>query len=243
MTSREQTGFLPRVEARDWRRTPADWAWLIGLGAVQWPWLLRSLRGGARADKARLLDELGLPGDALPHLGSWKADVGFLRLIADHVAAAQPREVVEFGAGASTLIIAKALEQAGGGRLTSFDQHEDFVAATRAWLAEHGLAADLRAASLVPGAAAGLWYDHGPLPETIDLLILDGPPWTVHPLTRGNAETLFDRVAPGGTILLDDAARPGERIVARGWRKRWPDFTFELVKSGTKGTLVGRRRA
>jgi hypothetical protein len=42
--------------------------------------------------------------------------------------------------------------------------------------------------------------------------------------------------------MLDDAARPGERLVARRWRKRWPDFDFKLVNAGTKGTLIGRRR-
>ena len=42
--------------------------------------------------------------------------------------------------------------------------------------------------------------------------------------------------------MLDDAARPGERVIARRWRREWPDFDFQLVKSGTKGTLVGKRR-
>jgi hypothetical protein len=45
----------------------------------------------------------------------------------------------------------------------------------------------------------------------------------------------------GGTVMLDDAARPGERLVARRWRKRWPNFTFRLDKSGSKGTLIGTR--
>jgi hypothetical protein len=73
----------------------------------------------------------------------------------------------------------------------------------------------------------GLWYDHGPLPEDIDLMLVDGPPWAVHPFTRAAAATLFDRISPGGTIMLDDGARP--------------DFEFSLLRTGTKGTLVGRR--
>ncbi len=92
-----------------------------------------------------------------------------------------------------------------------------------------------------PGGWPGLWYDHGPLPRDIDLLLIDGPPWTIHPFTRGAAATLFDHIAPDGTIMLDDAARPGERFVARRWRKLWPDFSFELTKSGSKGTLIGTR--
>lgn len=41
--------------------------------------------------------------------------------------------------------------------------------------------------------------------------------------------------------MLDDAARPGERVVARKWRRKWPNFAFRLVHSGTKGTLIGTR--
>ena len=246
MTTRETTALLPRAQGtrviggdgRSWR----DWAAVIGIGAIQWPWLLKSLHGGSEKARHALLDELELPHEALPNLGSWKADVGLLRLVSDHIAAHRPKVMVEFGAGASTLVAARALQRAGGGRLFSFEQHEDFVDATRRWLAEYGLDAEIRAAPLEPSETwPGLWYHHGPLPEQIDLLVIDGPPWTIHPLTRGAADSLFDRIALGGTVMLDDAARPGERLVARRWRKRWPNFKFRLNKSGSKGTLIGTR--
>ncbi len=249
MTSRETTGFLPRMAGDKldgaWGRSPRDWLALAAIGAIQWPWLLRSLSGGSRAAKRALLDRLGLPQDALPNLGSWKADTELLTLVADHILAEKPSRVVEFGTGATTLIVARALQMAGGGAFLSFEQHPEFVEATRRWLADHGLAADLRAVPLhpSPGGWPGLWYDHGPLEPGIDLLLIDGPPWTIHPFTRGAAATLFGLVAPGGTVILDDAARPGERIVARRWRREWPDFEWRLMKGGTKGTLVGRRSA
>lgn len=78
-------------------------------------------------------------------------------------------------------------------------------------------------------------------PPTIDLLLIDGPPWSVHPFVRGMAERLFDRIPVGGIVMLDDAARPGERHVAGRWRKDWPDFAFSYERGGTKGLLVGRR--
>ncbi|MGE5721913.1 MAG: class I SAM-dependent methyltransferase [Sphingomonadales bacterium] len=248
MTTRESTGFLPRLDrtqAAGRRRSPGDWAMLLGFGAIQWPWLLRSLYGGRKADKNALLERLALPADALPHLGSWKADVGLLRLLVDHIEGHRPRLVVEFGTGASTLILARALQRAGGGRLLSFDQHEEFVGATRQWLADYGLEAEIRAVPLLPGAGGwpGLWYDHGQLPGPIDLLVVDGPPWTVHPFTRGAAATLFGQMAIGGTIVLDDAARPGERCIARRWRRSWPNFDFRLWNGGTKGTLIGVRKS
>lgn len=245
MTSRETTGLLPRAApgARH-RRSASDWAWVVGLGAVQWPWLLRSLRGGSKTAKRALLDRLALPHDALPNLGSWKADTGLLTLIVDHIEAHRPQTVVEFGSGATSLVIAQALKLHGGGALHSYDQHADFVTATQGWLANHGLDADMRHAPLDDPAPGwpGCWYAADRLPERIDLLVIDGPPWTIHPLTRGSAESVFTRLAPGGTIMLDDAARLGERLVARRWRRRWPSFDFRLVHAGTKGTLVGVKR-
>jgi predicted O-methyltransferase YrrM len=245
VTSREATGFLPRADAATtYRRSIKDWATLLAFGPINAPWLLRSLRGGSKAGKRALLDRLELPQDALPNLGSWKADVGLLNLVADHILREKPKIVVEFGAGASSLIIARALQMGGGGTQVSFDQHADFVEATRNWLAQHGLAADLRAVPLVPAPPgwSGVWYDHGPLPDAIDLMVIDGPPWTVHPFTRGAAASLFDHIAPGGVVMLDDGARPGERLIARRWSALRPDFDFQLLKNGTKGTLVGRRR-
>jgi predicted O-methyltransferase YrrM len=248
MTTREATSLLPRAADAavigDYARSLSEWAAVLAFGAIQWPWLLKSLNGGTLAEKRALLDRLELPHDALPHLGSWKADTGLLKLLVDHIETHRPQLVVEFGTGASTLILARALQRAGGGTLISFEQHKDFVDATRKWLADYGLHAELRAAPLAPSPDGwpGLWYDHGLLPEGIELMLIDGPPWSVHPMTRGAAASLFDQVAPGGTVVLDDAARPGERLVARRWRKLRPDFSWELDKSGSKGTLIGRRR-
>lgn len=164
-------------------------------------------------------------------MGSWKADAGFLHLIVDQIAALRPSLVVEFGAGAPTFVVARALQIYGGGRLISFDQNPDFVKATRLWLGDYGLQADIRAVPLHqgPGGWPGLWYDHGPIEGPVDLLIVDGPPWTIHPYVRGAADHLFVQMSESGVILLDDAARPGERIVARRWRRKWPGFRFDRL--------------
>ncbi|MFN3944203.1 MAG: class I SAM-dependent methyltransferase [Allosphingosinicella sp.] len=248
MTSREATSLLSRTHAaEEWLRDQwgvRDWATLLAFGALNAPWLAKSLYGGSKASKRALLAGLDLPQDALPNLGSWKADTGLLQLVADHILAERPETVVEFGTGASTLIVAKALKLAGGPRtFISIEQHEEFAQKTREWLAEHGLEADLRAVPLrpSPGGWPGLWYDHEPLPDRIDFMLVDGPPWSIHPFTRGAAATLFGRIPVGGVVMLDDAARPGERVVARRWKKMWPNFDFVLDKRGVKGTLIGRR--
>lgn len=213
------------------------------MALVQWPWLLKSLYGGTMAQKQALLRRLDLPEDALPHLGSWKADTFFLHRIVDTIEALRPETVVELGSGASSLVIAKALSSNGNGRLISYDQHEPFVDAMGEWLTEHDLAASFHHAPLsIPAPKWGAdWYRLTDLPRSIDLLVIDGPPWSVHPLIRGAAESLFPRVSVGGMVLLDDAARPGERIVASRWRREWPEFEFGLETGGTKGMLRGQR--
>jgi predicted O-methyltransferase YrrM/anti-sigma factor RsiW len=248
VTSRELTGLLSLRESDptlSFTRKANDWAWRLTFGAIGWPWLLKSLHGGSKADKRALMTALGLAPDSLPHLGSWKADTGFLRHIVMHIARLRPAVTVELGAGASTLVAAKAMALHGGGTLISFDQHAGFVEATRKWLDENGLKVDIRHAPLEANIEGwpGRWYSVDRLPDRIDLIIIDGPPWSVHPLVRGAADSLFRRLTPGGVILLDDAARPGERLVARRWRKRWPDIDFALLHDGTKGTLVGVKRA
>ena len=242
MTTRERTGLLalpdnapePSLSAR-----ALVWSW----GVIQWPWLARSLWGGRRIDKLRLLDRLGLPHDALPNLGSWKADTTFLLRLVAIIERTRPAVVVELGCGATSLVIGRALQLNGGGQLIGFDQHAGFVEETARWLASYGVEAQLWPAPIVlePNVWGSRWYRLPTIPEAIDMLVIDGPPWAIHPFARGHAEVLFDRIRPGGVVLLDDAARPGERVVARQWRRRWPQFRFRLLRGG-KGTLIGRRR-
>lgn len=247
MTGRDATSYLPReMSPADGRsaKSLSDYAHVMFFGAVGWPWLLKGLSGGSAAERRVLGERLGLAPAALPALGSWKADAAFLLLIADTIAASRPKTTVELGAGASTLVIAKALAMAGGGRHVAYDQHAEFIGALGPWLAEHGLSADLRHAPLMERSARwpGWWYALKEPPEAIDLLVVDGPPWAVHPYVRGAAERLFDRISPGGVVLLDDALRPGERVVARRWRADWPDFEFRRLPAGGKGALIGLRR-
>lgn len=247
MTSRGTTGLLPLREGTRARGATvlSDLAWHLAFMALNGPWLAYSLWGGTRAEKARLLARVGLRADALPHLGSWKADTGFLHRIVDAVEELRPATVVELGAGASTLVCAAALARHGGGRLVSYDQHDGFVTATRQWLHDEGAAAELHHAPLARPAPAGwpgAWYALHDVPDRIDLLLIDGPPWAVHPLVRGAAEALFDRLTPGAIVLMDDGARPGERIVAARWKARWPDIAFRRLPGGTAGTLIGRKR-
>ena len=243
MTTREKTGLLSLADTSPERPLPEQ-LFTIAFGAIQWPWLLKSLWGGTKRSKRELLARLDLAADALPNLGSWKADTYLLHRIVDVIETARPQVVLELGCGATSLVIARALQLHGGGKLYSFDQNAEFVEHTARWLEDHGVEAQLHPAPIVPDPTpwASQWYSLPVVPPEIDLLLIDGPPWSINPLVRGRAEVLFDRIAPGGIVLLDDAARPGERLVARRWRREWPGFAFHLL-SGGKGTLVGQKNA
>lgn len=246
MTTKSLTGIMPKPAdtAQAARTTLGERLFQLAFAVIQWPWLLKSLHGGSQADKQALLARLELGADDLPHLGSWKADTYFLHRLVDVIEEHRPMQVVELGSGATSLVIAKAVGRYGGA-LHSYDQHRPFVAEMEQWLARHGLEAVFHHAPLNQRDKCwpGLWYALPVVPDRIDLLVIDGPPWTVHPFVRGMAERLFELVAPGGTVLLDDAARPGERVVARRWKRNWPQFDFTYEGGGAKGLLVGRRKS
>lgn len=149
MTSRETTALRAlNDESQAYEAGWSDSTYRLLYGAIGWPWLLYSLWGGSKASKRRLLSRLDLPDDALPNLGSWKADTTFLHRIVDTIEAQRPMTVVELGASASTLVCARALQMNGGGQLHSFDQHAQFVSATNEWLQDFGVRAHIRHAPL-----------------------------------------------------------------------------------------------
>ena len=53
-----------------------------------------------------------------------------------------------------------------------------------------------------------------------------------------HGECLFDRLSPGALVLLDDGARPGERVVARRWKKRWPQIEFARQPGSQGGDMI-----
>src|SRR5262249_14205215 len=97
-----------------------------------------------------------------------------------------------------------------------------------------------------PRAEPGLgWYDEAALVEglhhalgddPIDLLLVDGPPAYAagHGLARYPAlPVLGGRLAPGATVILDDAERPGEQEVLRRWeRETGLEFDRQAEQAG-----------
>lgn len=225
------------------------WGRWLG-AAVRGPEAWQALRDARReraAARRELLALTRLTDAQVPPDGGWVAGADFLLLLAREVLNRKPQLVVEFGSGVSSVIIARCLQLNGSGRFLSFDHDPGFAELTRRRLRRAGVAGQVRAAPLRPGANGygGSWYDHGELPDRIDLLVIDGPPaWReAEAESRGSAApAAFPKLAPGGAVLLDDAARPGERRVAERWRHDYPELRFDWIDTH-KGVLVATRSA
>jgi predicted O-methyltransferase YrrM len=161
------------------------------------------------------------------------------------------RRVVELGAGASTLLLARLLrEQDEGGTLDAIEHDGRWAAWVEERLAREGLA-DVARVTLAPlgphpESAAGLpWYDAGALEgalagDPVDLLIVDGPPaWEPGAgLARFPAlPAVLPFLAPGALVVLDDVVRAGEAEILERWEATTP-FRFE--RRELEAIAVGR---
>ncbi len=147
------------------------------------------------------------------------------------------RRIVELGSGISTVLLARLLTQRsppGGFRIVTVEHDARWAGWVREQLDRERVGTDVTIiwAPLLPhpGAEAGLsWYDQAALAQAlpaalgddpIDLLLVDGPPAYAdgQGLARYPAlPVLAQRLAPGASVVLDDAERPGEQEVLRRW--------------------------
>jgi predicted O-methyltransferase YrrM len=178
-----------------------------------------------RAHLATLLD---WPPGALPATRHWAASPDLLVHLATLVRERRPEMVVECGGGVSTLVIARALQMNGRGRLHTLESDTGFAALTQERLARLALQDVVRihVAPLepLPGEAAGNWYALGAvgrLPERIDMLFVDGPQVGEDTSRAPAIDRLFPRLSERGFAVFDDARRSGEAsfpaLVASGF--------------------------
>jgi predicted O-methyltransferase YrrM len=108
------------------------------------------------------------------------------------------RSIVEFGTsfGISTLHLAAALRDNGGGKLVTSEFEPSKVARARRNLTDGGLIdlVEIREGDALKTLATDL-------PETVDLLLLDG----AKSLYREVMDLVEDRLSPGALIVADNA--------------------------------------
>jgi len=170
----------------------------------------------------------------LPPLRGWAASPDVLLRLHTHIMATRPRVVVEFGSGASTLVIVDALSQNGTGKLVSIEHSDHYGALTLETLEAEQLQGwvDLRVGDLEPWEGEHLnpedaekpsrWYTKSLLDdiEQVDLLWVDGPPGATCLFSRYPAlPALADKLSPHAEVWLDDTIRQEEQDICERWAK------------------------
>jgi hypothetical protein len=137
----------------------------------------------------------------------------------DAVAAAARAEdgpILECGSGLTTLVLA-SVRATGERDVWSLEEDPAWFRRVEAALRRFGLAANIRLAPLRSYGEFD-WYDvDGLVLPVFSLVVCDGPTGRTRGGRRGLLPVLGGRLAPGCTVLVDDAARPGEREVLSGW--------------------------
>ncbi len=189
------------------------------------------------------------PRAPLPRLADWAISPDLAQLLVETVLDVRPRVVLECGSGASTVLVAYALERAGGGEVIAIEHDARTAEHTRQALRRHGLEGRARVVeaplqNLTLGEHVFRWYDVGALAAlpTAELLFVDGPPGHVARLGRYPAvPLLWKRLAPTAVVILDDAARADERTIAERWSTEFSELELEFHAT-EKGAAVLRRR-
>ena len=178
----------------------------------------------------------------------WSISDDLSRLLARAVNELRLANVLEFGAGLSSLTLATALSICSGGQLTSVEQNPEWcrplwreveqISNVDAELVGSGLGLRLGMAGL------HYWFKHadsvlarrGPY----DLVVVDAPQGIY---SRDGALHMARRhLSPNALIVLDDAGRNGEQWTLYRWLQTYPglELTFFDPAFGGRGVAVLR---
>jgi predicted O-methyltransferase YrrM len=161
------------------------------------------------------------------------------------------RRILELGAGASTLLLARLLREGGSdARLDAIEHDADWAD----WVTRRLAAEDLSSVATVtfaplephPHSWGGLpWYAQAPLAATlegdpVDLLIVDGPP--AHDPAAAHARypalpAVAPFLTPDAVVVLDDIVRGGEAEILGRWER---ETAFRFERRALEGIALGR---
>jgi predicted O-methyltransferase YrrM len=136
----------------------------------------------------------------------------------------QPKDILEFGSGVSTVVMAKAA--AGySGKLYSLEHEQKWLERSEEMCRVCGASHyEIIYAPLVEshfdGVEKFVIYDPARIPaKGFEFVFIDGPPGFLpeHPGRRGTLYSCWPYLAHQATIVLDDAEREGEQEAVREW--------------------------
>ena len=159
------------------------------------------------------------------------ADLDYLEEVARRAATVEG-PVLECGSGLTTLL-AGLLAGRRGFETWSLEHHPEWHARVGAALEAHHVPRTRLALAPLKSYGDFSWYDPplAEMPDSFQLVVCDGPPWTTPGGRYGLLPVMRERLHAGSLILLDDANRPEEQEALRRWSDEY-DVTFEMRETG-----------
>lgn len=187
-------------------------------------------QAGRRGDLLRLVAtrqhyDLGYLGDL--SFGGWRLQRDTCQFLGRYCEEVRPKRVLEFGTGLSTRILAHEAARGHVQQVWCIDHLADFPGHPRAALAARGQQQFVQFVTcpIRLRYVAGKVFQYYALSRTFlkqlglfDLVLIDGPPYFFN--SREPAlYLLFEHLAPGSLVLLDDAnRREREQRYLRNWQ-------------------------
>ncbi len=166
------------------------------------------------------------------------------QFLAEEIEQNRPNCAVALGSGLGAVVMARAIARSGHGSLTVLDHDVRRLILTNEMLGEIGADARLIEAELEEYDSHNLWFPRhrlGRVPDSIDLLFIDGPGHFAGRTPRWPAgPELFPRLSASGVVVLDDGQRVKEKKALQRWAVDFPEL--EQVKTKLSGGAIVLRR-
>ncbi|RKO72554.1 hypothetical protein D7322_07105 [Sphingobacterium puteale] len=175
----------------------------------------------------------------LPSTRGWAGSPDFLSKLVEIVLKKKPQFVFELSSGVSSIVLGTGLQANQVGNLLSIDHEEVYANITRDNIRLDGIEQNCKVevCPLVDIEVEGIihkWYDlqTTQIKERIDLLVIDGPPGSTQSLARYPAvPLLYSFFSDYTVILMDDANRRDEQVIAERWIKFLHTKNFEVQRT------------
>ena len=176
--------------------------------------------------------------DDLPYTKDWSAAADFIKIIVDYCLEEKPSTVFECSSGLTTLMLARCCQLNSHGHVYSLENGNEYAMKTREYISLYDLEeySSVFHAPLEEKNVNGTpysWYSTNDIPdESIDMLVIDGPPGFLQKNSRYPAiPLLFEKFSRHCVVFLDDAAREDEKEIVELWKNEHSDIEHEFIET------------
>jgi len=159
----------------------------------------------------------------------WAISDDLATYITQHFEATDPKVVVEFGSGRSTVLMGGLVGD--GGSVTSFEQSPVYAEQTFVEIR------NMPWVNLVTTKIVDGWYAGVDVPDQIDFVLVDGPGPCKDRTRRPAMDKVYDKLSPNAFVVVDDANRVTAQEDVDSWLRDYPDLQHTFVPN-ERGMIV-----